>query len=179
MCRCAGERFTLRQTSTLGPVLSPKACRCSSLYTRFVGLVIGLVSTLVTGLSNTIARCAPTSRGRSSGWSFCATPTLRFEFLRYKPQSGGYADPPLLKAFEGHFRSVSLLCQSASSIEFLELLAAMAAMEGMEGMEVMGSYGGGRTIKIRQSAFLRHKICPSSANHTRTAPLSTHVLSVL
>jgi hypothetical protein len=102
----------------------------------------------VTGLSNTIARCAPTSRGRSSGWSFCATPTLRFEFLRYKPQSGGYADPPLLKAFEGHFRSVSLLCQSASSIEFLELLAAMEGMEGMEGMEVMEGAGRSRSVRV-------------------------------
>jgi len=67
--------------------------------TRFVGLVIGLV----TGLSNTIARCAPTSRGRSSGWSFCAC------------------------------TRAARVCQRASGVEFLELLELMELLAAMEG----------------------------------------------
>ena len=68
-------------------------------YTRFVGLVIGLV----TGLSNTIARCAPTSRGRSSGWSFCAC------------------------------TRAARVCQRASSVEILAAMEGMEGMEGMDG----------------------------------------------
>ena len=48
----------------------------SSLYTRFVGLVIGLVSTLVTGLSNTIEHYRPMRA--DIAWE-----ELRLVFLRH------------------------------------------------------------------------------------------------